>query len=94
MNRVLALSCFYAAMWRHEWERFFAMAIKAAKKSADHARVLQKKGLKGERRCRRGCMPRGRSKRRKKDFILQNDNFAGPVGKDTSHRSGLCAVGA
>jgi hypothetical protein len=25
MNRVFALFYFYAAIWRHEWERFFAI---------------------------------------------------------------------
>jgi hypothetical protein len=70
MNRVLALFCLYAFMWWCEWEKVFAMAIKAAKKSANYARIPQKKGLKGERRCRRGYMPRGRSKYRKKDLAV------------------------
>jgi hypothetical protein len=72
MNRVLALFYFYVAMCWHEWEQFLAMVIKAAINQADYARIPHVKGLKGERRCCRGFVPRGRSRYR---AVLNNKVF-------------------
>jgi hypothetical protein len=58
---IFSLFLYYAGMYWHEIERLLAIVIKAkSQKAANNRRWSCPWTLKGERRCNRGSVPRGR----------------------------------
>jgi hypothetical protein len=74
---ILALFFSYAGMYWRYWEKIIAIVTKAEfKQATNHShRSYPKKTLKGERRCYRGPVPRGRPKKPGENFRYINKQY-------------------